>query len=91
MSSNNLEMEKKLDILGKIQKSEPSPFLYTRILAAIEKKQKQVVPLKWTVAAALCLIIVLFVNVRAVQVSKTAQADELGAFVSKSQNMLYND
>lgn len=58
-------MERKLDLLSKIEKVDAPPFLYTRILQKIEN-QKQIevsIAKQWSLALAFLLLIILNISV----------------------------
>jgi hypothetical protein len=85
-------MENEFDILNRIQKVDATPFLYTRILSRIQNKAKETVPVKWAVAAAACLVILLILNISAIQSGKESNTTDLSeVFLLKTSNSLYNE
>ena len=85
-------MENELNILKTIKKAEVSPFLYTRIVNAIETRVKETVPVKWVWASALSLVIILIINISVIQKSKNSGTTNLTeTFSLNTTNMLYND
>jgi hypothetical protein len=69
-----------------IQKSEVSPFLFTRIEQGIRNRQSQKIPTKtaWATVAALSLLLLL--NLAALNSAKNTQSD---TFNSSFTNSLY--
>jgi hypothetical protein len=85
-------MENELDILNRIQKVDAPPFLYTRILNRIQNKAKETVPVKWAIAAATCLVVLLIVNISVIQQSKQSNTTDLSeVFSLQTSNSLYNE
>ncbi|MBP7810535.1 MAG: hypothetical protein KA163_14680 [Bacteroidia bacterium] len=85
-------MENELDILNRIQKVDAPPFLYTRILNRVQNKVKETVPVKWAVAAAACLLILITINISVIQSSKESNTTNLSeVFSLKTNNSLYNE
>lgn len=85
-------MENELDILNRIQKVDAPPFLYTRILTRVQNKVKETVPVKWAVAAAACLLILITINISVIQSSKESNTTNLSeVFSLKTNNSLYNE
>jgi NADH:ubiquinone oxidoreductase subunit 6 (subunit J) len=85
-------MEKELDILNRIQKVDAPPFLYTRILTRVQNKVRETVPVKWAVAAAACLLILITINISVIQSSKQSNTTNLSeVFSLKTNNSLYNE
>lgn len=85
-------MENELDILNRIQKVEAPPFLYTRILSRVQNKVKETVSVKWVVAAAACLVVVLTINITVIQSGKTnSKTDLTEVFSLKTNNNFYNE
>ncbi len=85
-------MENELDILNRIQKVDAPPFLYTRILTRVQNKVKETVPVKWAVAAAACLLILITINISVIQSSKESNSTNLSeVFSLKTNNSLYNE
>ncbi len=85
-------MENELDILNRIQKVDAPPFLYTRILTRVQNKVKETVPVKWAVAAAACLLILITINISVIQSSKENNTTNLSeVFSLKTNNSLYNE
>ena len=52
-----------LEILGRIGKVDPPPFLLTRIEARIANVRKEKMPVTWAVGLALTLLLMVTVNV----------------------------
>ena len=87
-----MNMENELKILKAIHKVESPPFLYTRILNAIQKRQENIVPVKWVLASATLLIIVFALNIAIIHVSnKNNESDLTEIFLLKPQNTFYNE
>lgn len=85
-------MENELGILNKIQKVDAPPFLYTRILNRVQNKMKETVPVKWAVAAAACLLILITINISVIQSSKESNNTNLSeVFSLQTTNSLYNE
>ncbi len=85
-------MENELDILNRIQKVDAPPFLYTRILNRVQNKVKETVPVKWAVAAAACLLILITINISVIQSSKESNSTNLSeVFSLQTSNSLYNE
>lgn len=81
-----------VDILEKIQKVDTPPFLYTRILNRIQNKAKETVPVKWAVAAAACLLVLITINITVIQSGqKNNSADLSEIFSLQTSNSLYNE
>jgi len=93
MASNEQgKMKDPLDILSTIQKTEAPPFLYTRIMQQIEKRNRyRAKPaLTWAVCASLALV---FAINTIIVVSKTKKNEPGLAFSLHltSRNALYHD
>lgn len=58
-----MDIDKKLELLKKIQKVDAPPFLLTRILARIESPGSMPAPASWRLAFIAVLITVLSLNV----------------------------
>lgn len=85
-------MENQLDILNKIQKVEAPPFLYTRIVNRIQNKVKETVPVKWAVATAAGLLVLITINISVIRTSEeNTSADLSQAFSLQTSNSLYNE
>lgn len=85
-------MDNELDILNRIQKVDAPPFLYTRILTRVQNKVKETVPVKWVVAAAACLLILITINISVIQSSKESNSSNLSeVFSLQTSNSLYNE
>ena len=85
-------MENQLDNLNRIQKVDAPPFLYTRILSRIQNKVKETVPVKWAVAAAACLTLLIIINLTVIQADKDNNKTDLTeVFSLKTNNSLYNE
>lgn len=84
-------MNNELDILNRIQKVDAPPFLYTRILNRIQNKAKETVPVKWAMAAAASLAVLITINVSVIQYSKESTTDLSEVFSIKTSNSLYNE
>lgn len=87
-----MNMENELNILKAIQRVESPPLLHTRILNAIQKRQENIVPVKWVLASATLLIIVFTINVTIIHISKKNNESDLTEIFSlKPQNTFYNE
>jgi hypothetical protein len=85
-------MENQLDILNKIQKVDAPPFLYTRILNRIQNKVKETVPVKWAVATAAGLIVLITININVIKSGEESNTTDLSeVFNLKTNNSLYNE
>ena len=85
-------MENEFDILKTIKKVETPPFLYTRILNVVQNREKEIIPAKWILATATCLMILFTVNIWIMQTNrKKTEPDLAVVFSLKPQNMLYNE
>ncbi len=91
-NASNMNIEKELESLKGIRKIDAPPFLYTRILNTIQKRQKEIMPVKWVLAAVAFLILVFAINITAINASqKNKESDLTEIFALKSQNMFYNE
>lgn len=85
-------MDKEFEILKEIQRVEAPAFLYARILNAIQRKQEEIVSIKWIVGAASFLLIVFALNITTIQTSKKSnEIDLTEIFALKSQNLFYDE
>ncbi len=84
-----METENSLNSLQKLQKAEPSPFLYDKINAKISLRTQQAVPVKWaylTIAALASVLIINFTIVSFQNSSRNSQTLEL--FSSPDNNTI---
>jgi len=58
-----MNIDKKLDLLKKIQREEAPPFLYTRIMARIDARIYQPAPITWKLAFVAVFTVIIAVNV----------------------------
>ena len=61
MNSKNQKIEEVMNSLDGIQKAEPNPFLYSKILNKISEKANEYTPMKivWLAAASFALLLLL--------------------------------
>ncbi len=57
-----MDIDKKLELLKKIQKVDAPPFLLTRILARIESPERVAAPTSWKLAFIACSVVVIMLN-----------------------------
>ncbi|HEX7365474.1 MAG TPA: hypothetical protein VF273_00175 [Pelobium sp.] len=90
-------MENKLDFLGKIEKVNVPPFLYTRILHKLQNGQQTVIsPVKqWGLAFAFLMLVALNVSILAKNYTSGKYKNETENLAKSlglnSNNNLYND
>lgn len=83
-----------LDLLGRVERVDPPPFLFTRIEARIAHRRPVVAPRGWVAAAAAIAAIVLVMNVFAIRnATRGRESDVAGniavAFGINTSNQLY--
>lgn len=90
--NNYMHITHPVDILEKVQKVDAPPFLYTRILSRVQNKVKETVPVKWAIASAACLVVLLIINISVIQQSKESNTTDLSeVFSLQTSNSLYNE
>lgn len=57
-----MEANNTLNSFQKINKAEPSPFLFDKIMAKIDWRKQQVVPVKWAYLSIVVIVGVLILN-----------------------------
>lgn len=87
-------MEPNLDILNRVNKAEPSPFLYTRIIGRIQQLQDAPASVRFRFAFAATAIVLLVFNL-AVLLKRPAEgpppAGQPSAPYSSTQNNIYHE
>jgi len=63
-SSKRIDMEENKDIslLKMVKRAEPSPFLKTRVMAAIGSKVQERMPLSWAASLSFGLLLLVWLN-----------------------------
>lgn len=95
MSSNNIEtVNNMLEPLNKIEKVNPSPFLFSKIEQKIKEEVVNYVSNKWLVAASITLIVLFAGNSFLLNNElkpKTDNDDLIKVFQLNTNNQLYHE
>jgi hypothetical protein len=87
-SSSNTDMKQVFEHLAKIKVIEPNSNLQTLTLSRLNKKN--IIPLYWVRAVA-CLFILFISSEFYIIYNKKSNKQDIGTFVSITNNILYNE